>query len=94
MYVMMDDSPANDNARSPAPAQQPPHEDPALRRRRIAADEAEREHIFSRGPGTGRRPEPRADVVDRTRPGVRSGPFAVRAQTGMDQTSIARAAWV
>ena len=50
MYVMMDHAPANDNARSPAPAQQPPHEDPALRRRRIAADEAEREHIFSPGP--------------------------------------------
>lgn len=50
MHLNIDDSPANDNARSPAPAEQHPHEDPALRRRRIAADEAEREQIFSPGP--------------------------------------------
>ncbi|WP_440959159.1 hypothetical protein ACFELO_03340 [Oceanicaulis sp. LC35] len=50
MYLRNEDAPANDNARSPAPTEQPVHEDPALRRRRIAADEAEREHIFSPGP--------------------------------------------
>ena len=50
MQLKIDDTPANDNARGALPGQQPLHEDPALRRRRIAADEAEREHIFSPGP--------------------------------------------
>lgn len=50
MLMMIDETPANDNARHAALAEPPHPEDPALRRRRIAADEAEREHIFSPGP--------------------------------------------
>jgi len=51
MLVRLDETPANDNAHAARPAEPPSSpEDPALRRRRIAADEAEREHIFSPGP--------------------------------------------
>ena len=50
MHLKNDETPANDNARNADPAEHPSPEDPALRRRRIAADEAEREHIFRPGP--------------------------------------------
>ena len=50
MHAKTDDTPANDNARPVRLTEQLLQEDPALRRRRKAADEADREPIFSPGP--------------------------------------------
>lgn len=50
MHAKTDDMPANDNARPVRLTEQPLQEDPALRRRRMAADEADRELISSPGP--------------------------------------------
>lgn len=44
------DTPANDNARPVRLTEQPLQEDPAQQRCRIAADEAERDPLFSPGP--------------------------------------------
>ena len=50
MPAKTEDTPANDNARPVRQTEQPLQEDPALRRQRMAADEADREPLFSPGP--------------------------------------------
>lgn len=50
MPAKTEDTPANDNARPVRQTEQPLQEDSAQQRRRIVADEAERDPHFSPGP--------------------------------------------
>ena len=57
MPAKTEDTPANDNARPVRLAEQPLQEDPAQQRRRIVADEAERDPHFSPDRETGQTAE-------------------------------------